>query len=158
MHNNLKYILNVLTLTLNCEYGALRSRGVNPALNINVNPITGLNPGRGGQIRTYSPPAHPRVCGPCSHVRYSPGVVLMLGQRRRRWPSIKTTPGQRLVISGTAWIPPGHLRGVLCDCVWYRGWTVTMVIRSSSVFTTVSTREHPFTTRAILTLCALWAH
>ena len=29
-----------------------------------------------------------------------PDVGLMLGQRRRRWPNIKPTSGQRLVIAG----------------------------------------------------------
>ena len=42
-----------------------------------------------------------------------PDVGLMLGQRRRRWPSIKPTLVQRLLIAGVAFCPSSHFHAEL---------------------------------------------
>ena len=47
-----------------------------------------------------------RVCEYPKNTTRSSDVVLMLGQRRRRWPNVKTTLDQRLVFAGQ-----GHIMG-----------------------------------------------
>ena len=41
-----------------------------------------------------------------ANTRRRANVVLMLGQRRRRWPNISTTLGQRLVFAGKSDVNP----------------------------------------------------
>ena len=82
-----------------------------------VEPVTGLggaqradwySPSKG--VLHYSIDLPPRVAhrpgrglsSVPANTRRSPNVVLMSGQRRRWWPNIKTTLGERLVFAGLA--------------------------------------------------------
>ena len=47
--------------------------------------------------------------------RYSPKLGLMLGQRRRRWPNIKSTSGEYLVFAGKTFAKRDILDIYVCD-------------------------------------------